>query len=192
MRVLFVTYHYLHGYGGGVFASRGFINAAAELYDDVTLLCPVSKGRSPEHINPKVRIVGIEDTRSALKKGLDLAAGCPHRFAKAFPELLSGEKFDMIVFDTSYVCWGLIDLARSHSKDVVTIHHNWQYEYEKDNARGFLRPLRLRAILKCEKEALHKSTLNITLTEQDRQSLFREYDPEKTCRIVVCPPFEYE
>lgn len=192
MRVLFVTYHYLHGYGGGVFASRGFINAAAELFDDVTLLCPVLKGRSPEHISSKVRIVGIEDQRSAFKKGLDLISGCLHRFAKAFPELLSGERFDLIFFDTSYVCHGLIDLAKIHCKDVVTIHHNWQYEYEKDNARDILRPFRLRTVLKCEKEALHKSTLNITLTEQDRQALFREYDPEKTCRIVVCPPFEYE
>ena len=29
MKTLFVTYHYLHGNGGGVFASRGYVNAFA-------------------------------------------------------------------------------------------------------------------------------------------------------------------
>ena len=49
MKVLFVTYHYLHGHGGGIFASRGFINAFAALSDEMTLLYPVKRenGRGP-------------------------------------------------------------------------------------------------------------------------------------------------
>ena len=192
MRILIVTHHYLHGYGGGVFASRGFINALATLYDDITLICPVCKDRKPEHIHPGVRIIEVPDRRSVAAKVLDLMRGCFHRFRKVFPEVISRERFDTVVFDTSYASGGLVKLARSQCKNVVTIHHNWQYEYERDNAEGILRPLRLMTVSKCEREAVLFSTLNITLTDQDRESLYREYDPEISCRIVVCPPFEYE
>ena len=192
MKVLIVTHHYLQGHGGGVFATRGFINAVSALYEDVTLLCPVMTGRKPEHISPKVRIVEVEDRRPVLKKAFDLLLGCFHRYGKAFPKLIAEERFDLIIFDNSYVSGGLIDSAIEHCHKVVTIHHNWQYEYEKDNATGLLRPLRLYYAPRIEREAVLKSTVNITLTEQDKEAFYREYDPERKSRIVVCPPFEYE
>ena len=44
MNVLFITHHYLHGNGGGVFASRAYINVIAEIADHVTLLYPDKEG----------------------------------------------------------------------------------------------------------------------------------------------------
>ena len=193
MRVLIVTHHYLNGYGGGVFASRGFINGFAELYDDVTLMCPVTKDRYPEHINPKVRkIIGVPDRRSLAKKSLDFLSGRFHRFGKAFPELLSGEHFDIIVFDTCYPTVGLIPLARKAGSKVLTIHHNWQYAYEKANARGLMRPVKLMWVKRCERMALLSSDINIVLTGQDRETFMKLYKLDSSVRIEVCPPFEYE
>ena len=165
MRVLIVTHHYLHGNGGGVFASRGFINACARLYDDVTLMCPVLPGHSPEHIVPSVRIINVPDPRSFLRKFLDLATGRLHRFGRVFPELLSRERFDLVVFDTSYPSGDLALTAKAAGTLVVTIHHNCQYEYERDNATGLTRPLMLFWMPRCERRALYCSDLNITLTE---------------------------
>lgn len=192
MKVLIVTHHYLHGNGGGVFASRCYINALATLCDDVTLMCPLKDGFPPEHIHPRVRVIPVPDRRPVLKKAIDLLTGRFHRFASDFPALLSRERFDMIVFDTCYPAGDLASRAKGSGARVVTIHHNWQYAYEKDNARGVTRPFILLWMRRCERTAVHGSDLNITLTEQDRETLYQQYDPARSCRICVCPPFEYE
>lgn len=192
MKVLIVTHHYLDGNGGGVFASRAFINAFASIYGDVTLMCPVKPGCPPEHISSGVRIIAVSDTRSPWKKTLDLVRGCFHRFSKDFPELLSKESFALIVFDTCYPAGDLAKPARKSGARIVTIHHNWQYAYERDNAKGLTRPVRLLWLPSCEREAILSSDINITLTEQDREALYRCYNPSRTCRIEVCAPFEYE
>ena len=193
MKVLIVSHHYLDGSGGGVFASRGFINAFACLYDDVTLMCPVRGSIPPERISSKVRkILEVPEERSSLRRTLDLLGGRFHRFGKVFPALLAEEHFDIIVFDTCYPAGDLAARAKKSGARVVTIHHNWQYAYEKDNSRGLARPVKLFWMPRCERKAILSSDLNIALTEQDRDTLYGQYDPSRSSRIVVCPPFEYE
>lgn len=46
MRILYITHHYLSDNGGGTFASRAYINAFAEIADEMTLLYPVKEGQN--------------------------------------------------------------------------------------------------------------------------------------------------
>lgn len=190
-RVLLVTYHYLSGAGGGVFASRGFINALCEIYGSLTLICPVKDGQQPKDIDPRVRVIPVVKDRPRIKKILDVVTGHLHFFRPVMKKLLDQEHFDVVVFDNCNASARLFGIAERAKIKTVTIHHNWQYAYEKDNSVWPLRPFTLFYVRRFERDAVRKSDLNITLTVQDRDSLYNAYDPDRKSRIEVCPPFEY-
>ena len=191
MKTLFVTHHYLHGNGGGVFASRGFVNAFAELSERMTLLCPVKDAFAAEGIAPSVRVIPVSYEKPRWRKYIDLLLGRIHRFYGVFDQVLASEPFDLVVFDACYVSFRLIQEARRRGCRVVTIHHNFQCEYVRDNYRF---PVRLPLLFWtriCEREAVRNSDLNVTLTEADRQSLAKAYDSSSQACIRVIGVFEY-
>ena len=191
MRTLFVTYHYLHGNGGGVFASRGYINAFAGLSERLTLLCPVKDGMAPEEIVPSVRVIPVGYEKPRWRKFVDLLLGKIHRYFGVFDRVLASEPFDLVVFDTCYVSFRLMRKARRKGCRVITVHHNYQCEYVRDNYRFPVRFPFLFWTRICERGAVRKSDLNLVLTETDRQSLYRAYDPERKADIRVVGVFEY-
>ena len=192
MKVLFVTYHYLHGKGGGVFASRGFINAFSALSKRMTLLCPQKDGLLPNGIDPSVRVVPV---RHQLPKALRILAflfGRIHRFYGVFDEVLASDHFDTVVFDACYVSHRLIRKARRTGCKVITIHHNYQCDYVRANE---VFPERLPMLFWTriiERQAVRKSDLNLVLTPQDKELLHRHYDPGRKANIQVIGVFEYE
>lgn len=174
MKVLFITYHYLRGVGGSVFASRAYINAFAELADEMTLLCPVKEGYAPEGIHPKVTVIPVYDSRSRIEKGFDLLLGRSNRF-RSHTHFADRARFDTVVFDTSMVTHGLIRHFKGQGIKVVTIHHNYQLEYFRDNAPVGLRLPTLFWSYLYEQEAVRNSDLNLTLTEADSALLRQHY-----------------
>ena len=189
MKTLFITYHYLNGNGGGVFASRAYINAFAELSEDMTLLYPMKEGAEPESINPAVKSIPVWDNRSKMQKALGVFTGRTNRF-RNIERFIEDERFDIVVFDTSLVVHGIVDSFRKQGAKVVTIHHNYQYEYFRDNV-GF--PFRLPTLFwskRFESEAIRKSDLNLTLTDSDRQLLKKHYGTGKEI-IEILGVFEY-
>ena len=191
MRTLFVTYHYLHGNGGSVYASRGYVNAFAELSEQLTLLCPVKDGKRPEGVREGVRIVPVTYDRPQWVKFLHLLAGRLHRYYGVFEEVLASDRFDTVVFDACYASFRLIEKARRAGCRVITIHHNYQMDYVRDNYRfPVLMPMRYWTRI-CEREAVLGSDLNLVLTEDDRLTLRRHYDKEGCRRFEVLGVFEY-
>ena len=192
MKVLFVTYHYLHGNGGGVFASRGFINAFSSLSDGMTLLCPQKGDAQPAGIDARVRIVPVVDSRCRFLKALTYLAGRIHRFFGIFDKVLASDRFDTVVFDSCYVSLGLIGKARRAGCRVITVHHNYQCDYVRANEvfPGLLPTLFWTWV--SERNAVRKSDLNLTLTADDKELLHRHYDPRRRSRIEVIGVFEYE
>ena len=192
MKVLFVTYHYLHGTGGGVFASRGYINAFSALSEGMTLLCPQKDELPPKGIDPSVRVIPVRNCASRLWRMLAFLFGRIHRFHGIFEETLASDQFDTVVFDACYVSWGLIGKARRAGCRVITIHHNYQCDYVRANE---VFPERLPMLFwtwASERNAVRKSDLNLVLTEQDKALLHQHYDPRHQAVISVLGVFEYE
>ncbi len=188
MKVIFITYHYLNGNGGGVFASRAYINALAEIADEITLLYPMKEGAEAEGLHPKVRKIAVWDRRGRLQKGFSLLAG---RFNRMQKEHIGDAVYDLAVFDTSMATQGLLDFFRKRGTKVVTIHHNYQYEYYRDNSSGLLRIPWLFWSKRCEAEAFRGSDRNLTLTEADKQLLISHYGTGREA-VDVLGVFEYE
>lgn len=191
-KVLIVTHHYLNGNGGGVFASRAYINALAEIYSDVTLLYPVKEGHPIEHINKKVKAIPVKYDVPKIVKLWHILTGLSHRYFDVFEKTLIQDNYDTVVFDTSNVTWKLIDIAHKHHAKVITIHHNFQMEYDRDNSNVLLRPIILHWTKCRERESVLKSDLNLTITKQDKELLQTFYDRESKSRIEVLGCFEYK
>ena len=192
MNVLFVTHHYLHGNGGGIYASRAYINALAEISDKITLLYPMKEGLEIEDISDKVESIPIYNNKSKALKAIDMLLGRIHRYFNCFEEHLKHDNYDYIVFDNSKVSYRLIDVAHKYGCKVITIHHNYEYEYNCDNLSGITKLLMLYWVKKFEKQAVIKSDLNLTLTQQDKILLTTNYSKGKNCNIDILGCFEFK
>jgi len=189
MKLVFITYHYLNGNGGGVFASRAFINAFAQIADDMTLLFPMKDGAEPECLNTKVKLVPVWDRRSIISKALGLFTGRNNRFEQCKAEL-EKTHYDVAVFDTCMSSPGLIEFFKEKGTRIITIHHNYQYEYYRDNTGPLLYIPTLFWVQRFERAAVRLSDLNLTLTESDRQLLKEHYGKGQEV-IEVIGAFEY-
>ncbi len=192
MKVLFVTYHYLHGHGGGIFSSRGFINAFAALSEKLTLLYPVKDGKTAEGLSARVRTIPVAYEKSRFRKFLDLLAGRLHRYFGLFDQVLAEGDFDTVVFDSCYASFRLLEKARKAGCRIIVTHHNYQCEYVKDNYRFPIRPLMLFWTRKAEAAAVRESDLNLTMTQHDLSLLQRHYDRSGKAVFRVIGDFEYE
>lgn len=193
MKVLILTHNYLHGYGGGAFGARAYINAFAALYDDVTLLFPARReGEVPEAVDPKVKAIPVVDRRSLPKKIWDIGVrGILHRFEAVFGSLTAREPFDLVVFQNSKCSSRLIGPAKASGAKVVVIHDNYEVEYTRDNASLAERLLQMRAVRKTEEAAVREAGLNLVLTLQDKALLSGQYDREGKAVIRLLGSFEF-
>ena len=188
MKLLYITYHYIEGFGGGVIGTKAYINAFAELSDEITLLYPVKDTPVVEGLNPKVKATPLRNDRSRLKKGWDLLTGRSNPF-RLFTDYADNRRFDTVVFDTCMVSHGLIGRFKRQGIRIITVHHNYQYEFFRDNAQALLRIPTLFWVRRFEREAVRMSDLNITVTEDDLRSLKNNYGTGKE-RFAAVGSFE--
>lgn len=189
MKTLFITFSYLTGNGGGIYASRTHINLFSHLSEEITLMYPSLCGEEPEGIyGNKMHLVPIIDKRTRIRKFVDLCFGKIHRFFldKTF---FDPQKFDTVVFDSSVVSACLIKNFRKVGIKTITIHHNYQIEYLKGDCPWYLLPQSLLWTWVYEKQAVNNSDLNLTLTTQDVELLKIHYS--KSAKFEVLGVFEY-
>lgn len=191
MNILFVTHHYLNGSSGAVFASRAFINAVAEIADKAILLYPYKEGCEKEFIDSKVNSIPVKYSKLKVFKFFDLLTGRVHRYYDVFEKTIRSNNIDIVIFDTSIVAFNLIEIAHRYKAKVITIHHNYQYEYFYDSTKYPLRPIVLYWTKKYEQYAVTKSDLNLTLTEQDKLLLAQNYNGGDSSKIKVLGCFDF-
>ncbi|OWV20189.1 hypothetical protein B7990_03170 [Fibrobacter sp. UWB4] len=193
MKILFITHHYLSSNGGGSFASRAYINAFAENADEMTLLYPVKDGEDlfPE-INKKIKTIPVKYNLPKWRKLVDLLCGRIHRYFSIAREMLKEERFDVVVFDTSLVSYRIIKNFKEKGSRTIVIHHNYQYEYFKDNAKGVLSFPTLLWCKRYEKQAVRSADLNLTLTKQDIELLANNYNGGNKDSFSLLGVFEYK
>lgn len=193
MRTLFITHHYLSSPGGGTFASRAYINAFAELSDEMTLLYPVKEGEDTfKGINSRIRLVPVAYNLSKVVKLVRCIRGKVHRYFSTAPKYIQSGNFDTIVFDTSIVSYRLIAMAKQFGLRTIVIHHNFQYEYFRDNTHGLMKWLTLFWCHRYERQAVQQADINLTLTQADMASLVKVGGKETKKSFSVLGTFEYQ
>lgn len=193
MRVLFITRHYLDENNGGSNCTKANLRAIGELFDDVTLIYPEHKGSdSTDFIPNGVRPIPCYDNRKRWKKGLDVYCGRLHRTIGFVKRHLEENKYDIVVVDHSIVANGVIQNIKKTGAKIITIHHNNESEYLKDNLPSWL--FRLPYVYyakKAERDALLLSDLNVTLTEHDAQS-FRTWYPKRNVHCYNMGAYQWQ
>ena len=188
--ILFISYTYLNGNGGGVYASQALINALAEICDSITVICPQKEGKTAENISQKVKFVYADYDISKFQKILLRIIGRIHFMTSVFKKEIKLQKYDTVIFNSSLCSSGLINTARKYNCKIITIHHNFEQEYIRDNSAGIERMIHLKQSIKAEKESVLKSDLNLTLTCDDKELLYKYYDNSRQSSIEVVGCFE--
>lgn len=192
MKVLFITHHYLSGNSGGAFASRAYINAFAEVADQMTLLYPVKDGQNLfDGINTKIKAIPVTYAIPKWRKLINSIIGKVHRYFDATFDFLKEKKADIIVFDSSMVSFHIIKAFKAKGYRTIVIHHNYQYEYFRDNTKGILRPITLFWCKKYERQAVQNADINLTLTQQDVDLLANTYNNGDKTNFRVLGTFEH-
>lgn len=172
--ILFITHHYLSGNNGGAYASCAYINAFSKISQNMTLLYPYKDGECINKINTKIKKTPISYTKTKIEKFIDLLNGNVHRYVY-INKYIDTTHFDCVVFDTSMVSFKLIDHFKQQGSKTICIHHNYQYEYFRDNLNGIIRFVNLFWCKRYEKEAIQKCDINLTITNQDTELLKYNY-----------------
>lgn len=190
---LILTFHYLDGNNGGSNASKGFLWSYASLNSETSLIFPEHDNfDSSAFIPDSVRKFPVYDHRSKIKKGIDIYRGKMHRFVNFVKEHLSREKYDIIFFDHSITSAGVINNAKKNGAKIVSIHHNVEADYIKDNQPSLLYKIPFNYYSrKAERDALCMSDVNLTLTKK-MADVFQSWYPNKNLHLHTIGICEYK
>ena len=184
MRILFVTKDNPFGVGGGDFATHAYLLALSELSNgniDVFLRDDIEIDRSL-----KANYFVVPE-RNILSRIISLFTGHLHRNVNAVRKRLAeGVKYDYCVFNNCKTATGLIKQVRKLGIKVITIHHNVEPEYVRDNTPNPLhRVLLLHLVKKAERQSYMLSDYNLFLTRQDMESFSRLYRNNDSVKGVI-------
>lgn len=191
-KVLIITRHYLNENSGGPNCSKAYIGALSFLYDDCSIVYPEHSGMETDFsfASSKIKLFPCYDNRGKIKKGLDVYSGILHRFSVFVPRLLKEQHYDLVFLDHSVTAAKLIKDIKKVGAQIVTIHHNVEKIYVKDNLPSILYRLPyVYYTTKAERDALLVSDLNITLTKKDADTFVKGFNIQNVENVGL---FEYK
>lgn len=193
MRILFLTRHYLFQNNGGSNASKGFLWSLANIAHDITLIYPEKVGYiSNDFIPPNVKAIPVYDHRTVIRKGLDMYRGRVHRFHDFIKSHLSTSDYDIIIIDHSFTSIGVMRYIKKTGAKIITIHHNVEADYLKDNEPNWLYRIPYDYFVrKGEKKALELSDINLTLTNDDAEK-FKSWYPNRDINVHTIGICDYK
>lgn len=192
-RLLIITCHRLCDNNGGANASKGFIRCFASLFDDCSLIYPEFDGDTSPYIPAVYKLYPCHDSRVKLQKGIDMYRGVLSGLYYHIRRHLRDHRYDVIVIDHSFTGASLVKTIRKACTTLITIHHNVERDYLRDNGRE--RPLTYRYpylyhARKVERECLCHSDLNLTVTAADAQT-FCSWYPDRELHVRPWGIFAY-
>ncbi len=177
-KVLFITSHKLDDNNGGSNASKGFARCFASIFNDLSLIFHEIERTEP-YIPANVRLFPMHDDRMKIRKLFDMYRGVLNYVHCYVKEHLKTHQYDIVVIDHSFTGAGLCKYIKSTGAKLITIHHNVERDYLRDNSKE--RPLSYRYPLvyyskKAERDCLQYSDVNLTVTKKDAET-FRSWYP---------------
>jgi hypothetical protein len=177
-RLLFITHHELDKNNGGSNGSKGFLHCFASLFDDCSIICHEIEDTQP-YIPANVKYYPMRDKRSKVRKLFDMYRGAISGHYYFVREHLKTHQYDIVVIDHTFTGAGLSRYIKATGAKLITIHHNVERDYLRDNSKE--KPLLFRYPFlyyckKSERDCLRNSALNLTVTEKDA-AVFHSWFP---------------
>ena len=191
MRVLFICKDNPFGIGGADFATHAYLKAFSDICGgniDVFMAEDITAGTD-------IRVANYHfvPPRSLISRFFSVVSGHLHRNVRpVLAHLNKDHSYDYCVFNNSKTSSGLLDAVKQYGIKVVTIHHNCEVEYVRDNTPNpLIRMVLLYHVRNSERKAYYKSDYNLFLTEQDLATFAQQYGNNPK-RSFLLGAFEYK
>lgn len=189
-KLLYITHHKLEDNNGGCNASKGFLQCFAALFDEGVVICHSMTDPST-YIPSNFTYCPMQDKRSKIRKLFDMYRGAISGHYYFVRNHLKKHHYDVVVIDHTFTGAGLSKYIKSTGAKLITIHHNVERDYLRDNGKE--RPLLYRFPFlyycrKAERDCLQHSDVNLTVTERDA-NVFRSWYPD--IHVYSWGVFEY-
>lgn len=178
MKILYLLKHNPWGKGGGCFACRAYMEAFLHIFNNAEftfIICSeYLSNMQKTNISPRISYIGVNQ-RNIFSRILMPLTGILCRHFETAKKTLYGNEFDYVIFDHSYLAGSLIKYAKRKKCKTITLHHNYEMDYFKDNHSKLLYTLMSRQIEVNERTSYYYSNYNIFLTSQDLSCFINHY-----------------
>lgn len=191
MRILYVSYNDPYGVGGGSYASHAYLKAFSMLSGGNIDIVIADKCDETEDQSIAYHALYKVPPRKKLEKIFSVVTGILHRYQRFVKQLLKQEKYDYVVFSGSLMGTTLAREVKNNGFKLVTIHHNYEPEYFRDNFhKGLKKDIFISYVKKAEKSAYKNSDFNLFLTQSD-MNYFKQVYGECQGKSHLIATFEY-
>lgn len=186
-KIVFITRHDPTKLGGGAFATRAYLEALNKIYpNQVTLFVADSyqEGILGYESSKIIKVV----PRTKFKAILGVLTGKLTRFDTVIKPWAKKNKdhINTVIFDGSIIGGSFINVFKSYKCKLVTIHHNYEVEYHKENKSiETIRGAFFYWIKKLEKRAYEYSDINLFLTKPDLSLFKKKYGNNNSVQKVI-------
>ena len=182
--ILFVTRHNPYIRSGGGLATKAFINAFSKLFCNKLDLIIADNCITDDSI--QVANIYKASQRSSLKRFVSLFTGHLHRFTPLVNKVITENEYNICILDGSIIGGDLVESLNRKGIFTITIHHNYEPDYHKDNKsvesfKGHF----LYHIKNNERKAYLHSKLNLFLTEFDYKKFKETYGKSQGESFVI-------
>jgi glycosyltransferase involved in cell wall biosynthesis len=186
-KIVFITRHDPTKIGGGAFATRAYLEALNKIYPKQVVLFVADSYEDDELSYKSSKIIKVLP-RTKLKAVLGILIGKLTRFDKIIKSWIKDNKnnIDTVIFDGGLVGGSFINIFKEYNCKLVTIHHNYEVEYHKENkSRETIKGIFFYWIKKFEKRAYLSSDINLFLTNPDLKSFKEKYGNSNSEQKVI-------
>ncbi|GAB7257505.1 glycosyltransferase [Polaribacter sp. OB-PA-B3] len=191
-KIVFITKHDPTKIGGGAFATRAYLEALNKIYPKQVVLFVADSYEENVLSYESSKIIKVLP-RTKFSAILGILIGKLTRFDTVIKSWANKNKdnLDTVVFDGSVVGGSFINIFKKFNCKLVTIHHNYEVEYQKENKSiETIRGNFLFWIKKFEKRAYLSSHINLFLTQPDLNLFKVKYgNSSSTQKVIGC--FEF-
>lgn len=186
-KALFLTPMNPMGIGGGSFATHAYLRSISEILEgNVDILLADCW---PSNIGRDINVDKIYEAckRPVLNTLMSVITGEIQRFSEPAKKIIrdNPNRYSLIISNGSSISGNLVDISQSYGIKIVTIHHNYEPEYFRDNYTGLNKLLYEPHVKRLEKKAYMNSALNLFLTQQDFDKFRKVYgDCEGRCEVI--------
>lgn len=191
-RVLIVSHSDPFGIGGGSFACRAYAKAFSTCYNgNVDICIPAESNRPVDGSVPYANIIRVP-ARSVLSRIVSFFTGRIDRYSGFVIRHIGRNRnlYSLVLINGCRESGSMVRKLRSYGIKVVTVFHNFERDYYRDNVRTpVFREVMLFHIRNLERKAYALSDINLFLTSHDLKKYEETYGSKSSNKVTGV--FEY-
>lgn len=186
-RILYVATVDMFTPSGGAFATRAYYQAFCNIFPNMVDLMHAEEYYRSQSFENQGNII-LQRRKPWYIRLFYFLLGHTHRFYPDVVQYISDNKslYSHCIINGSTYAGDLIKKIQKMGVKVFVIHHNYEYDFHKDNKTIYCyKGLYMNGITKMERNAFIESDLNIFLTKNDLNTLYKTYGMPKSKSIYI-------